>query len=614
MTATPHNSRRRHLVACAALSALLLMPAAASARGEGVYARELALARQSLFLGNVEEAIRIYGRILDQSPEEESAFWGLVEVYASAAMDREDLVPLLTDWLADHPDDLRAQRELGAAHARLGEYDRAHEIWIDSLHQGMPDPSRYSEIGSLELRHRMVEQSVETYLEARRVFEMPGVFAQELVRAYTELGDYEEAMDECITAVEEHSGIVQWAVNRVELMLDEGVERRDIERRADEVLVSDESSSPALSFAGSVYMVLDRPDRAMETFLRADDVSLDEGRRLLEHASIMRDGGFAAEALEIFRSVQERHPNSVVAAKAGVEIGRGLAIDGRLEEALAVLLATGDRYRQFSEGGEALLAAAELELTLLHDPTAAIDAIDEMLEGPRSRGKLLVEEARLLKVNALLALGRFEDAHVSAEGLLSGRLHEQVEESASYARGFSSFLAHERRRALDEFREMIEADTAGKLVNDALRIMLVIAEAEEGLGDGPAGSLADAHALHLRGDEAGAAALLEQLVESNEGSVAATEALLLLGNLASAKGEHERALEVYSRVVDGSPSVTARAEALMRSGDIMLHVLDRPEDAVDSYAAILEDLPKNALSGEARRKIDAVRKGRGVEG
>ena len=52
----------------------------------------------------------------------------------------------------------------------------------------------------------------------------------------------------------------------------------------------------------------------------------------------------------------------------------------------------------------------------------------------------------------------------------------------------------------------------------------------------------------------------------------------------------------------------------MRSGDILQYHLDRSDDAVYSYSVILFELPVNALSGEARRKIDAVRKNGGVEG
>jgi tetratricopeptide (TPR) repeat protein len=397
-------------------------------------------------------------------------------------------------------------------------------------------------------------------------------------------------------------------------MLEEGADRRKIERDIDELTRSPVATPSKLSFAGSVYMAIDRPERALGAFLLADERTPDEGRQLLEHALLLRDAGQVKEAREAYSTVEERHSGSMNAAMAGVELGLGLAREGRTEEAIAALRETGARYTQYSAGGEALLEVARLELGALGDPGAAMETVSEILDEPRSRGKRLVEESALLRVEALMAMNRFEDAHASATELLRGRLHEDIEPRVAYARAFSSFLSHERIRALDEFREMVEGDPSGSLVNDALRVMLVIAEAEDELGSGPVDLLADAHSAFLRGDrEAGYAALAE-IADGYVGSAVATEGLLLLAAFSSADEDYERALVTYSRVLEESRSMTARAEALMRSGDILLRELRRPDDAMDAYSRILEELPENALSGEARRKIDAVRKGRWLEG
>ena len=78
--------------------------------------------------------------------------------------------------------------------------------------------------------------------------------------------------------------------------------------------------------------------------------------------------------------------------------------------------------------------------------------------------------------------------------------------------------------------------------------------------------------------------------------------------LAEDVGDLEHALSVYERVFNEAPTVTARAEAMMRSGDILIDAMGRPEAASQAYATIIQALPENALSGEARRKIDRLRK------
>ena len=91
-------------------------------------------------------------------------------------------------------------------------------------------------------------------------------------------------------------------------------------------------------------------------------------------------------------------------------------------------------------------------------------------------------------------------------------------------------------------------------------------------------------------------------------------ALLLLGAAATVADEPRQAIAYYDRVIEESEGITARAEAMMRTGDILSVRMGRRREAMDQYLAILEDLPPNILSGEARRKLDRLRRGEGVEG
>jgi tetratricopeptide (TPR) repeat protein len=598
------------VVACCVLVAL---STPSVARGDGVddVGRGLSDARQALIMGNADEAVRIYREILDAQPDDIRAYWGLVGAYSAAGMERDHLVPLLLARLESHPGDLRTHQELGKAYARLGERALAHEAWQRALRQGRPDGALYSEIGKLELAHNMVEQAVETYLEGRRVFRSPALYSRELVQAYTLLEDYEKAIDECIVAVEDNHGLVQWAVNRVEAMLEAGASRPDIEDRMESIAVGDAPGQASLGFAGSVLLALGRNPGARDAFLRADEAAADEGRALLEYGMIVIEAGRLVEARQILRAVAERHPGTVNAAMASVEAGMVLARAGEIEEALRELKAAGATYAKHAAGGQALLAAARIELDDKRDARAAIETVDELLGAGRRGGAGLVREARLLRSDAYLALGRFEDAHDEAESVLGERTGAPMRERAMFNAAFSSFLMKDNRTALDEFRAMVEGNTSGVLANDALRMMLVIAEGEEELGVEPSSLLASAHAARLRGDPSSAAAYLEKVVLGYGGSVAATEALLFQGALGEDAGEYEKALRVYERVWESAVMVTARAEAAMRSGDILSGRLGRLDDAVESYAAILEDLPENALSGEARRKIDRIRKSTG---
>ncbi len=575
---------------------------------------ELEAGRQAMILGDVEEAIRIYEDYLEDHPEDLRAFWGLVKAYATTGLDRDHLVPLLEERLRHHANDIRAREELGRAYARLGDHARAHEIFTRALGFGPPSIARYSEIGSIEARHRMYEQAVETFLEARTVFGDHALFSQELAQIHTALGDYEAAIDECLITVEEHAGMAAWATNRVELMLEEGADDRDVERRVDGIAESESSGAGVLSFAGSVYLILDRPGEALDVFLRADELSGEDGSALINYGMILRDEGLGPQAREAFRMIEERYPRTNNAAIAGIEAARILVAEGDPEGAVQELKGVGAAFPSQPVSGEALLEAARIELRDLGDPVGALATIGELSSGLPRRVRRIEHEVVLLEADAYLALGRFGDAHERAESVAGDREKGEIHERALFTAGYASFLALDIDRALDELRTMVEEETSGKLANDALRLMLAIAEAKEAQDLGAITLFSGAHAAKLAGDARAAARLLVELSSGYPTTGMAVEGLMLRGALAEDEGDYREALEIYEATIHGTERIPARAEAMMRRGDILHDQMGRADDALDAYASILEDLPPNYLSGEARRKIDRIRRGERMEG
>ncbi len=574
---------------------------------------DLNAARQALVLGDTDEAIRLYQSILEREPENTAAFWGLVRAYSTAGMDRELLV-LLEQRLAERPHDRRAMVEMGSAYARLGEFGLAHEIWLLAIAEAPDDPDSYYEIGALELRHRMYEDAAGIYLKGRMVIGHPGLYGQELVQAYTVLGEYEKAVAECLVVAEERGGLVQWATNRIELMLDAGAPRRDVRRWVDDIAESPDASPAGLAFAGSVFLVLEEPDRALEAFLRADELTGEGGRELVRFATILRDGGDLEEAREAFLMVAERHPESETAAAARVEAARILPALGDPRGAVAELKAVANEFPAWREGGEALLAAARIEVVNLRAPEAALGTIEELSIGTRARLHQIRHAGALLEIDAYLMLGRLDDAYARAALLLEERTKDEVRAQAMFQLGYVSFLKLDARKAIEELRAMVEGDPGSRFVNEALRLMLVIAESEEGGEQESLELFAAAHSAKLSGDTITARDRINEIASGHAGSPAAPEALMLLGAMEEEAGDPEGALEVYARVVESEEAIRVLAVARMRRGDILAEEGGRNDDAIAEYAAILEDLPPNFLSGEARRKLDRLRRGGELEG
>jgi tetratricopeptide (TPR) repeat protein len=476
------------------------------------------------------------------------------------------------------------------------------------------DVGNYSDIGFLEIRHRMFEQALETFTMGREAFRSRALFSQELTQVHTALGDYDSAIDECVLTVNQHSGAVSWATNFIELMLEEGARRGDVRARMAEIARNESATVAELGLAGSVFLVLDSPERALDTFLRADEVAGREGTELLGYAEILVDDGREEQAREAYLMIVERHPGSSNAARAGTAAAELLAEAGDPVGAVAELRTVADAFDGMSWGAQALFEAARVELDVLGDAGAALSTVAELRNRFGDRARRMNAELTMIEVDAYTKQGRFDEAYGRASELALGEVPRDIQENALFAKGFISFLNHDYAKATDEFRELVKTDAASALVNDAIRLMLVIARAQDDGDSEPVRLLAEAHAARLAGDMSLSEELLLDLAEGATDEAVRNEALLLLGAMATRSGDARRAVSHYDRVIDGSEAITARAVAMMRKADILWHTMGRTGDAADQYLAILEDLPSNVLSGEARRKLDSLRRGEGVEG
>jgi tetratricopeptide (TPR) repeat protein len=603
---------RLAVVAALAAALLLARPApAGTLGGASPEESEVAAARNALINGDSAEAVRLFERLHERVPDDPRVLWGLVRAYTASGQDREKVVPLLAERLDRIPADDQTRKELGEAYARIGESDLAHRTWAGLLERRAPDVETYSEIGSIEVQYRMFDHARTTYLDGRSRLGPPSLFAEEMAQVNTALGRFDEAIDECVLMLAEHPGLSQWAVNNVELMLERGASRSDVARRMEALARAENATPPTLAFAGSTLLALGRPEDALEAYLRADDMSEDRGAALLEFADVLAGDGRSSEARRACLLVVERGPGTPHAATAGLKAARIRAGSGDAAGGVAELKAVAESAQGLPAGGEALLEAARIELHTLRDPAAALATLDRLAGTPQGRRSR--QEAELLAIGGRLALGRFDEARARSEALASGASEDGVRERAMYGVGYAAFLALDTAGALDAFRAMVEADAAGSLVNDALRLMLVLSDSEESGNAEPLRLLASAHAAALRNDPAGARAALNELAASYPGESAAVEGLLLLAGVEEERGDTAGALQAYARVVEGTASLASRAHALVRSGDL-LAADGRPEEALASYRAVLEDLPANFLSGEARRKIESLRRAGQREG
>jgi len=618
----PVRALRRDLLGPAAwgmvLAALVVLPCVAGAqtaslretdRRDTELSERLSALREATRGGAVAEAVRLADALVADYPENDRVYWAAASTYRFARAYRERLIPHLERRVSRAPDDLRAREELGEIYALEGEFERAHETWLVFLRHGKPHKRRYSEIGAREINLGMPAYAVEVFLEARERFGEPTLFAEELATAYAALQEYEKALDEAFVAVRAHPGIVQWAVNRALVIIEEGGSADLVLDYLDERAGDPKITASELGIVGGVRLALDDGAGALEAFLAADRLSGGVGTQLFGYAHLLRDAGKLAEARDAFLMVADRHPNSPQAARARV-LGAGmLVVLGEPAEATLELREIAESFERDEDVADALIRVAAIELRELSDPAAAVATLRSLgpiLDRLSRAGSPVAAEAMVLHVDASLARGDFDGAAERIGALLAATPTGATRERALFLDGYLRFLLGDPEGSTSRLRSMVEADPGGEYVNDALRLMIAISG---GRDDPEAVSLlAEGHAAAIAGDRAGAADAVWRLADKHAGTAAATEGLMLLGAIAEDGDDLDRALEVYRRVADETGSVAARAEALVRRGDIYRTEVGRPDLALAEYERLVNELPPNYLSGEARRRIESLRR------
>ncbi len=599
------------LVAVVMLTTLPFVMSTAAARElhkDETIATRIADVRRALALEEYDRATGLAEDLFAEYPEDLAVFWALARAYAQAGRDRDNLIPLMTDYLARNPGDPRATMELGSALAREGRVDEAHATWIEPMRARDVDIGGYSEIGSLEARHRMFEYAVETYLEARTRSGQPHLFSQDLARAYVATGQHEEAIAECLNAVNENPGMVQWGMNIVEGILETSGDHDLVERWASAIAARKSALPQEYSFAGSLYALVGKMDEALEAHTLSDQLGGRRGMELLEYARLVRDRGMLGEAERALAVLFELHPAGAAAAAAGSERAGILVELGDPEGAVAELKRLAGVFVGRPESHAALIEAAETELHELNDPAASLATLDVFRVNTGGIARPTLHRAGLVEVDARMARGEFDLAYAKAGAIVAGGAEGETAERARYAAGLVSFLRGENATAITELREMVEGHVGGRLANDAIRLMLVISDAIETGDEEQAALYASALRAEVTGDTRAALETLDTVATRYAGMTVAAEALLRLGSLTEASGELRDALGVYERALAASESIVVKAEARLRRGMIMKTMRGREDEAILEFEALLDELPPNHLSGEARRELEDLRR------
>jgi tetratricopeptide (TPR) repeat protein len=211
----------------------------------------------------------------------------------------------------------------------------------------------------------------------------------------------------------------------------------------------------------------------------------------------------------------------------------------------------------------------------------------------------------LLKGDCLVVLGRFDEAK-EVYDLVRPDWDDFQAQTAYYNLGEIAFYEHDFEAALSYFNVAMGEYPGEELANDAVERLILIRGSRSGEAyAAELGAFADAALLERRGKPEEAVPLLRATGAAGPIELR-TQSLKNLIRIYLTMYDYEKALEICKVAGDTVESHWSPV-ALETAADIYL-LLGMPDEAVAAYEDVIVRYPDSVSAGEARRKLDSVRR------
>ena len=147
--------------------------------GQAAFVQAMAMEQS----GNLDGAIQIYNQILNGDPNNQPAYFQLKNIYSKTG-DPASGIPLIKNWLKNHPEDLQSELTLGEFYFRNQEQEKALEIWRHFRKTKLTNQTTYRLLFHTYIRFGQTEAMEFLVRDGRDQFNEPHFLAIDLANYY----------------------------------------------------------------------------------------------------------------------------------------------------------------------------------------------------------------------------------------------------------------------------------------------------------------------------------------------------------------------------------------------------------------------------------------------
>lgn len=564
--------------------------------------RQLRTARTLERMGRYEEALRVYRKAYEETPEHREVLQGLDRTLSKLGR-FDELTDLLKKAIQRAPEDGYFRMRLGQVLYDAGRPNEAEQWWDSMIVVGADHRTNYTLVAREYLQRGDVQKAIETYRKARTYFGESTLFAKQM-------GDLSAATRDFVGATSEYLLYLEEQPSRTDLVRELlsafPRDRETIEGVTGvlkEAVLRTPENVERQKLLAEYYLMTDRPQQALDRILSMVGRGSADEALLLQWAERIARQGHPEMGAKVYREAMERFPKSRQMPRMLLGLARAQEASGEYPEAVASYERLANEAPHTTARSEALYRMARIELEKLGDVDAALPLFRK-LAGRSVRAPFALEAAFKM-AECLLVKEDLDGASEVFERIGRQGAPSAVREEALFRSAEMAYLRGDFERAATLSEELIRTFPEGMFVNDALKLAVFVEE-----NGAPREALALFAQAQLRRRQRKfeeAERLLDRLATAFPTAQVRDDALFLSSALSMDKGAYPEAIERCRDLIERYPDSPLAPEAQQRIAQIYDEYLGESEQALVEYERVLSDYPGSLLGDEVRRRIRTLR-------
>ncbi len=588
---------------------------------DGSLVGKFELAESYMRAGQFDRAIALLEDLYQQNPDTYAFYNRLKEAYESTKR-YDEAIGLVEQQIAREPMPVARWAEHGRLLYLDGDEDRAEVSFRRAIDLAPDAPTTYQTLQHVLVELRLFNEAIKLLEQGRERTGDAQLFASELGYLYGITGDHRRAVEEFLSLLasdERQLGLVRSRLTRTGLSRDILAQSIPAVERAVRTTPLNRSFRELLAW---LYEENEQYDRALEVNRAIDRLESEQGRVLFAFADRASGAGAYEAALEAYRIILERHPQSTMGLQAARGIGLMYmrwakstgerAFDGDsvrqtpyYDRALEAFESFVARYPRHGLYPYVLLDMARLYHEVFFNLEEAQRVFEEIVQ--RFPGHPGVEQAQYELGLIAVSRGEIDDARLIFERLVEALRIGEYAETARYQIALVHFYKGEFEAAATLLGAM-EENTSMDVANDAIELKVLLFENKgpDSLQT-PLREYARARLLLRQRKLTEADDVLARIKQEFGGHPLSDDADYSRAQILRERGRFAEAAAAFGEIPLLYPTSFLADRSLFNAAKILEEDLGENEPALELYQRILTEYPASLLLGDVRRRIRILR-------